>query len=316
MGIYLKLFLTAMCWSGTFIAGRLLAGEVSPLSAAFLRFLIAAILLLLLTHRTHGRLPRPNGRQLAGLTVLGLTGVVSYNLFFFKGLTSVTAGRASVIIAMNPVIITLFAAVLFRESLSRCKVLGVVVSVCGAVIAISQGHPVSLLRGDLGRGDAFIFCCVLSWVAYTLVGKAVLGGLSPLVAVAYSALIGAIGLGVPALSAGLLGRMGGFSIHNWLSLAYLGIFGTVVGFIWYYEGIRTIGAGRASLFINFVPLGAIVMGHLFLGEPVTLSLVAGTLLVVGGVYLTSITPKENRTSDTVRQSNAAFGRENSRISTS
>jgi drug/metabolite transporter (DMT)-like permease len=179
-----------------------------------------------------------------------------------------------------------------------------VVSVCGAVIAISQGHPLRLLRGGLGWGDAFLFGCVLSWVAYTLVGKAVLGGLSPLVAVAYSALIGAIGLGGPALSAGLLGRMGGFSIHNWLSLAYLGIFGTVVGFIWYYEGIRTIGAGRASLFINFVPLGAIVMGHWFLGEPVTLSLVAGTLLVVGGVYLTSIIAKENKSSGTTHQPSA------------
>jgi drug/metabolite transporter (DMT)-like permease len=315
MRIYLKLFLTAMCWSGTFIAGRLLAGEVSPLSASFLRFLIAAVLLLLLTHRTHGCLPRPSGRQLMGLTVLGLTGVVCYNLFFFKGLTYITAGRASVIIAINPILITLFAAVIFREPINRYKFLGVVVSVCGAVIAISQGHPASLLKGGLGWGDAFIFCCVLSWVAYTLVGKAVLGGLSPLVAVAYSAFIGAIGLGVPALGAGLVGRMAGFSVTNWLSLAYLGIFGTVVGFIWYYEGIRAIGAGRASLFINFVPLGAIAMGYLVLGEPVTLSLVAGTLLVVGGVYLTSITAEVKEVSGTGRQPNTVDGREDSRMST-
>jgi drug/metabolite transporter (DMT)-like permease len=315
MRIYLKLFLTAMCWSGTFIAGRLLAGEVSPLSASFLRFLIAALLLLLLTHRTHGRMPRPSGRQLVSLTVLGLTGVVSYNLFFFKGLTTVTAGRASVIIAMNPILITLFATVIFREPLHRYRLIGVLVSVCGAIIAISQGHPASLFRGGLGWGDAFIFCCVLSWVAYTLVGKAVLGGLSPLVAVAYSALIGAIGLGVPALGTGLLGRISGFSIYNWFSLAYLGIFGTVVGFIWYYEGIRTIGAGRASLFINFVPLGAIAMGYLFLGEPVTLSLVAGTLLVVGGVYLTSVNAKEKEAIGTDHKPKAVGGREDSHIST-
>jgi drug/metabolite transporter (DMT)-like permease len=313
MRIYLKLFLTAMCWSGTFIAGRLLAGEVSPLSAAFLRFLIASVLLLLFTYRTYGHLPRPNGRQLAGLTVLGLTGVVTYNLFFFKGLTSVTAGRASVIIATNPIIITLFAAALFREPLNRYKVLGVVVSVCGAVIAISQGNPANLLKGGVGRGDGFILGSVLSWVAYTLVGKAVLGGLSPLVAVAYSAFIGTLVLGVPALGAGLLGRLGAFTLINWLSLAYLGIFGTVIGFIWYYEGIRAIGAGRASLFINFVPLGAILMGYLLLGEPMTLSLVAGTLLVVGGVYLTSITRRHNKAPDAAPRPDSVRGRAGSGV---
>ncbi|MDJ0781023.1 MAG: DMT family transporter [Desulfosarcinaceae bacterium] len=287
MRIYVKLFSTAMCWSGTFIAGRLLAGEVTPLSSAFLRFLIAAALLLYLTCRIHGRLPLPSGRQLGGLAVLGLTGVVSYNLFFFKGLTLVPAGRASVIIATNPIIITLSAALLFREPLSTRKLTGVVVSVCGAVIAISKGHPASLMQGGLGWGEVLIFCCVLSWVVYTLVGKAILGDLSPLVAVTYAALFGTIGLGIPALGAGLLAQVGGYSLVNWLSLAYLGVFGTVVGFIWYYEGVRAIGAARASLFINFVPLGAIVMAFGLLGEPVTLSLVAGTLLVVCGVYLTS-----------------------------
>jgi drug/metabolite transporter (DMT)-like permease len=115
------------------------------------------------------------------------------------------------------------------------------------------------------------------------------------------------------MGAGLLERVGTFSLVNWLSLAYLGIFGTVIGFIWYYEGIRAIGAGRASLFINFVPLGAILMGYLFLGEPVTLSLVAGTLLVVGGVYLTSITPKKKTVSDVALKKNSVCGRVDTHI---
>lgn len=287
MQIYLKLLCTALCWSGTFIAGRLLAGEVTPLAAAFVRFLIATLLLLLLTYRTYGHLPHPSGRQWVGLVILGLTGVVAYNLFFFKGLTLVPAGRASLIIANNPIMITLFAALFFREPLNGRKIIGVLVSVCGAIIAISKGDPVTLLRGGLGWGDLLIFCCVFSWVAYTLVGKMVLTGLTPLVTVAYSALIGTIGLGVPALGAGLLDQVGAYSLVNWLSLAYLGVFGTVIGFIWYYEGVRTIGAARASLFINFVPLGAILMAYLILGEPMTFSLVTGTLLVIGGVYLTS-----------------------------
>jgi drug/metabolite transporter (DMT)-like permease len=74
---------------------------------------------------------------------------------------------------------------------------------------------------------------------------------------------------------------------DWLNLAYLGVCGTVLGFVWYYQGIRKIGAIRASQFINFVPVSAIVLAFLLLGEPVTPSLVAGGALVVCGVYLTN-----------------------------
>ena len=204
----------------------------------------------------------------------------------------VPAGRASLIIANNPIFITLCAAIFFREPLSTRKVAGVLVSVCGAVLAISKGDPASLFEGGVGRGDGFMFCCVLSWVTYTLVGKAVLAKLSPLVTVTYSALIGTLGLGLPVMASGRLAQLGQYSLVNWLSMAYLGIFGTVIGFIWYYEGIQAIGAAKSSLFINVVPLSAIVMAYLFLGEPMTFSLVSGTLLVVAGVYLTTAPGKQ------------------------
>jgi drug/metabolite transporter (DMT)-like permease len=60
-----------------------------------------------------------------------------------------------------------------------------------------------------------------------------------------------------------------------------------LGFVWYYEGIKQIGAARASLFINFVPISAIVLSFLLLGESITGSLLAGAIFVLGGVYLTS-----------------------------
>jgi drug/metabolite transporter (DMT)-like permease len=78
-----------------------------------------------------------------------------------------------------------------------------------------------------------------------------------------------------------------YSKMEWLSLLYLGIFGTVLGFVWYYEGIKAIGPMKASQFINFVPISAIVLAFLILGEPVTPSLLVGTILVCSGVYLTN-----------------------------
>jgi len=96
---------------------------------------------------------------------------------------------------------------------------------------------------------------------------------------------GAIFLLPAALHEGLANRIGGYSLQSWACLAYLGICGTVLGFIWYYEGIRRIGPTRAGLFINFVPISAILMAFAVLDEPLTASLVAGTALVTAGVVL-------------------------------
>jgi drug/metabolite transporter (DMT)-like permease len=81
--------------------------------------------------------------------------------------------------------------------------------------------------------------------------------------------------------------MRGYPAVAWLGLGYLAIFGTVLGFLWYYEGIQAIGATRASLFINFVPVSAVLMAFVILGEPLTFALLAGAALVTGGVFLTN-----------------------------
>jgi drug/metabolite transporter (DMT)-like permease len=70
-------------------------------------------------------------------------------------------------------------------------------------------------------------------------------------------------------------------------LFYLGFFGTVLGVFWYYQGIQTIGPTRAGVFINFVPVSAVVLSFVILGEPVTPALAAGAVLVLSGVYLTT-----------------------------
>ena len=112
-----------------------------------------------------------------------------------------------------------------------------------------------------------------------------LGTLSPLTAVCHSSAIGMLALLVPACLEGMPAALPSYSLADWANLAYLGVFGTVLGFVWYYEGIRHIGPSRASLFINFVPISAICLAHLILGEPVRPSLVAGAFLVLAGVTL-------------------------------
>ncbi len=287
MMVYGKLLLTAFFWGGTFIAGRVLAGHVAPFSAAFLRFAVAAVFLLLFLLRAEGRIPALRKSQAVPILVLGMTGVFAYNYFFFKGLQLIEAGRAAVIIANNPIGIALFSALLFKEGLSRVQVAGILLSVAGAVFVVTRGQPAQLLSGGFGLGELLIFGCVLSWVTFSLVGRSVLETLSPLAAIFYAALVGTAALFLPACGEGLLSGLGRYRVIDWLAIFYLGFFGTVAGFVWYYDGIKKIGPTKAGLFINFVPVSAVVLAFFVLGEPITPSLFAGTLLVVSGVFLTN-----------------------------
>lgn len=283
---YLKLLITMLLWGGTFVAGRLLAGVVPPFQAAFLRFAVAGGVLLLVMYRYEGRLPRLTRRQLGSVTLLGLTGVFGYNVGFFTGLQTVSAGRAALIIALNPVGIALLSALMGSEPLHLVRTLGVLISVAGAILVISNGH-LSLLTQGVGVGELALLGCVLCWALYSVFGKRAMRGLSPLTAVTYSALAGALFLFPVAAAQGVLTRVWSYGPKAWASILYLAILGTVVGFLWYYQSIKQIGAVRSGVFINFVPLFAMLFGMLLLGEPLTASVLQGGALVIAGAWITN-----------------------------
>jgi drug/metabolite transporter (DMT)-like permease len=101
-------------------------------------------------------------------------------------------------------------------------------------------------------------------------------------------MIGALMLLVPALQADLLSTLPQLSRVDWLNLSYLGVGGTALGFSLYYQGIKKIGATRAGVFINLVPLFALLLSWLMLNESVKFSVLIGGLLVLLGVSLTNI----------------------------
>jgi drug/metabolite transporter (DMT)-like permease len=129
--VYIKLLLAAMFWGGTFIAGKSIAGTVGPFSAAFIRFAIASIALYMIIRKKEGGLPLPAREKMLPVLLLGITGVFTYNIFFFKALHHIEAGRASVIVANNPIFIAFISALVFKEVLNLQKITGILISVYG-----------------------------------------------------------------------------------------------------------------------------------------------------------------------------------------
>lgn len=284
---YLSLIFATLFWGGTFIAGRVLAGNVPPASAGFYRFAVATVILALFARLIDGKILIPERKQWLPLALLGLTGVFSYNILFFTGLEYISAGRASLIVALNPLAITILASIFFHEKLSWKQYGGVFISLAGALVVISNGQPSTIFTGGFGKGELAILGCVASWSAYSLIGRSVLKTLSPISAVFYSSLIGTLLLLGPALHHGAAGGLFSYRRADWISLAFLGILGTAVGFTFYYQAIKKIGASRSSVFINLVPLFSVCLSWLILDESVKPVVLLGGLLLLVGVTLTN-----------------------------
>ena len=286
-GTYVRLVLAMVFWGGTFIAAKPVSLELGPYSAAFIRFLMASLVLIALLIHREGRAPGLKGRQVLTVALLGLTGIFSYNVLFFSALKTTEAGRAALVIASNPVFIALFSALLFGERIRPLRAGGILLSIVGAMIVISRGDTESILQGGLGRSDIYLLGCVFSWVAYTLIGKRVMTGLDPLAAVAYSCIAGTLMLLVPALGEGMSVTLFSVTPVALISLIYLALFGTVLAFVWFYSGVHEIGAVRAGLFINLVPVSAVTLGILLLGEKPGFSLLIGGGMILIGLVLTN-----------------------------
>ncbi|EMG36238.1 DMT(drug/metabolite transporter) superfamily permease [Desulfocurvibacter africanus PCS] len=292
--VYVKLVASMAIWGGTWVSGRIVAGAMEPFSAAFLRFLVASIFLVFMTMREEKRLPILRREHMLHALLLGLTGVFAYNAFFFSGLRNVPAGKAALIIASTPAVMAIFSGLFLKERLGRWHAVGIPLSLSGVLLIISRGDPLALLEGGLGRGELYIFGCVAAWSAYSLLGKRAMVIMSPLTAVTWSCIFGCILLLPAALAEGLAGTVRSIDPVVWGNLLFLGVMATGLSFAWYYEGIKAIGASRAGVFINLVPVAAIGLGVLVLGESVTWTLAAGGAMVICGVWLTNRRPQPAR----------------------
>jgi len=284
-GTYAKLVAVPAIWGGTFIAGRILALAVPAAVGALLRFVVAVLALLAAAWWLEGGLPRLTRRQLIGTLLLGATGIFAYNLFFLGALARLPASRTSLIIALNPIVTIATASLLLGERMSARRWLGVAIALVGVWIVVSRGDVLGSVVGAVGLGELLMFGGVCSWAAYTLIGRRVLAGLTPLAATTWAALWGMALLALAALPDLSRVDVADLTLPVVLSVLYLGVLGTAVGFVWYYQAVQRLGASRTVIFNNLVPVFGATFGVLLLGEPLLPSMLLGGAIAVAGVML-------------------------------
>lgn len=283
---WLKLILVALFWGGTWVAGRIAVAEVSPLAVASWRFLIATLALGAVVVGRRGW-PRWSAAQWGIVVALGVSGIFLYNLCFLYGLKFIQAGRGALVVALTPAVVAGADWLLFGAGMSRLKALGIVVAMAGCFVVVTKGKPAALFTGGIGLGEVLILGCVVLWAAYTFIGRRATRSLSPLEATFGAALTGWVMLTAAALWDGSLFALTALSFSGASAIVFLGFFGTALAFTWYADAVHRVGATRAAAFINLVPVSAVLLGTLLLGERTDAAVLAGGALVIAGVLVTN-----------------------------
>jgi drug/metabolite transporter (DMT)-like permease len=177
------------------------------------------------------------------------------------------------------------ASLLFGERLSPVRWTGVGLALLGVWIVVTRGQPLAAAGEALGAGEWMMFGAICAWAAYTLIGRSVLAGLTPLAATTWAALFGTAMLLVVA--APDLGQVERAAITPGVlaAVAYLGLLGTGLAFVWYYRALQVLGPSRTVIFNNLVPVFGAGFGVGLLGEPLTASMLLGGAIALTGVMI-------------------------------
>ncbi|WP_415034006.1 DMT family transporter [Azonexus sp.] len=284
---YLLLTLTALFWSGNMVLGRGIRADVPPLALAFWRWLIAFVLVLPLA-LPHLRAQWPLLRRAwKPVLILGLLGVGGYNTFAYLALQTTTATNAVLLNSFIPIATMAISWGFLGKRLSPLASLGVAVSLAGALTIVAHGEWNTLLKLSLNQGDLWMLLAVLVWALYTVGLAWRPAGIDPMLLLAAFTLIGLAAL-LPAYVWEMTqGRHIQLHAASLASLAYVGIFPSFIGYIFYNRGVAEVGASRASLFIHLMPVFGTLLSALFLGEQAALYHYVGIGLIFLGIGLST-----------------------------
>ena len=283
---YLLMALTTAFWGGSFVAGKIALREFPPMTLTFFRFLIAtAIIIPYMWSRDKTRVPEK--RDVPLLFGLGFLGVSGYFAFQFTSLLYTSAANSSTINALNPLTSSVIATFLTEERLNIKKVGLIFLALSGVLLTVTGGDVEVIFSLGFNRGDLIMVLAILSFSIYGVYSKKATSKYSPLLVTAYVFMFGLIQITPLMLMENVLGDVLSFSSEAWASIIFMAICSSVLGYLIQQVTIKKIGVNKTSLFINLVPLFAILFAYLVLGDPVTYINLLSAAIIITAVILNS-----------------------------
>lgn len=282
----LLLILATLLWGGNFVIGRAVAGDIPPITLAFLRWCVAFIVFLPIAYSRVKREWHMIKANWPAVIVMAITGVACFNTLVYIGVYYTTSINASLMNSSTPIIIYILSFIFLKERLSKFQLIGTALSLAGVAFILSKGSLEMLLSFSFNKGDLIVLIAVFCWGVYSLLVKQYAGRLP-----GYSTFLVTIALGVMMLLPFTIYELMTTSVEIVWSpstigaILYVGIIASIVAFLSWNNGVVALGANKASIYLNFIPLFATIFAVLFLDEDLLLAQLIGGLAVICGVLL-------------------------------
>ena len=283
------LVFATLLWGGNFVIGRAVAGDIPPITLAFLRWIVAFIIFFPIAYsRTKKEWPMLK-KHFGAVLILALTGVATYNPLGYIGLHYTTSINASLMNSSTPIIIYILSFIFLKERLTKFQLFGTLLSLAGVLFIISGGLMESLLAFSFNKGDLIVLVAVICWSVYSLLIKKYAGKLPGystfLVTIALGALMLVPFTGYELLTTSQAITWGASTIG---AIFYVGIIASIVAFLSWNTGVVALGANKAGIYLNFIPVFATIFAVLFLDEQLLMAQIIGGIAVIAGVFITTI----------------------------
>jgi drug/metabolite transporter (DMT)-like permease len=286
---YLLLCITALCWAGNAVVGRLAAGHIPPVTLSFLRWSLAFLLILPLAWKHLVDDWVAIRSHLTIMVILSITGIGAFNTLQYWALEHTEALNTLLLQSAGPLFVAVWSLILLGDRLTPAQAGGIVVSLTGVLVILLHGDVTTLANIEFNQGDLIFTAALAIFGLYSVLSlkRPQIHGLS---FVGFTFGCGAASL-IPFLIVELFSRpVMQLDAPNLLTLFYVAVFPSTIAYLCFNRGVQLIGANRATPFFHVVPVFGSIMAIVFLGERPRLFHFVGFALVLIGVYVASRKP--------------------------
>ena len=288
------MILVVFSWGMAWAVGRILALGLPPMTGAWLRYVLTMVLFYLwfVGRALKGNEVNclPTGRQTwRTLTLIAITGVLGYQVFFMNGMRLTAAGDASLIITFNPIFTVLLAAPMLGQQISRKMFVGLFCGFIGVAVVTVWSPNTDIPFEDRILGDLMILLASLNWAMTTNNTKRMMEQrngeqkATTLEIVVWYSLIGTVLLTPLAAWETWQHGIPEPTLTDWYAIIYLAAISTVLAYYWFAIGVEKLGATAASSYIFLMPVFGVLGGVILLDENIGWTLLLGFILIVIGV---------------------------------
>ncbi|MCR8982336.1 DMT family transporter [Brevibacillus laterosporus] len=285
--VYLIPLLATLLWGSNFLVGKNILHHVPPFTLGFLRWSFALIVLLPFTWKSLCENWEFYLKFWREILLMGFLGIALFTGLVYWGMEHTNTVNASLLSSLSPIFITIVAYFMLHERINSNQIIGILLSLLGVLWIVSKGHIGTFADIRLNNGDIVLILSNVLMAIYSVMLRKTADRLPGLIGFTLIVFAGVL-TSVPLMMVEVSFRpVQLFLWENLWSIAYLGIFSSVIAFFCWTKTVHFLGPTKASPFMNLVPVFATMFAVLFLREELLFSQIVGGVLVLLGVYWSS-----------------------------